>query len=222
MIGQATATQRIMNREALESGRITRASQDGSREFISLLAYISAIGAVLPPALIYKGDSSLYNIWLEDWVPGDTAYFAVSSNRWSSNAFGLYWLETIFQRYTSEIVKRSRRLLIVNGHSSYVNLQFIESCDRLRILLLILPPHSTHRLQPLDVSLFAPLARFYTNNLNSLIASSLGITSLSKRSFWGIFWPAWQQAFVLMNIISGFTKTGIWPFNPALVLSKII
>lgn len=222
VIGQATATQRIMNREALESGRITRASQDGSREFISLLACISAIGAVLPPALIYKGDSSLHDTWLEDWVPGDIAHFAVSSNGWSSNAFGLHWLETIFQRYTSEIAKRSRRLLIVDGHSSHVNLQFIESCDRLRILLLILPPHSTHRLQPLDVSLFAPLARFYTNNLNSLMANSLGMTSLSKRSFWGVFWPAWQQAFVPMNITSGFTKTGIWPFNPALVLSKII
>ena len=222
VIGQATATQRIMSREALESGRITRASQDGSREFISLLACISAIGAVLPPALIYKGDSSLHDTWLEDWIPGDIAHFAVSSNGWSSNALGLHWLKTIFQRYTSEIAKRGRRLLIVDGHSSHVNLQFIELCDQLRILLLILPPHSTHRLQPLDVSLFAPLARFYTNNLNNLIANSLGMISMSKRSFWGVFWPAWKEAFLPINITSGFTKTGIWPFNPVLVLSKIV
>ena len=221
VIGQASATQRIMSNEALESGRITRASQDGSREFISLLACISATGAVLPPALIYKGESSLQDTWLEDWVPGDTAHFAISSNGWSSNAFGLHWLKTIFQRYTSEVAKRSRRLLIVDGHSSHMNLRFIELCDQLRILLLILPPHSTHRLQPLDVSLFAPLARFYTNNLNNLMANSLGMTSLSKRSFWGVFWPAWQQAFTPANIASGFTKTGIWPFNPAYVLSKI-
>jgi hypothetical protein len=210
-----------MSREALESDRIIRASQDGSREFISLLACISAIGAVLPPALIYKGESSLQDTWLEDWIPENIAHFAISPNGWSSNALGLHWLEAIFHRYTSQLAGRGRRLLIVDGHSSHINLQFIELCDQLRILLLILPPHSTHRLQPLDVSLFAPLARFYTNHLNSLLANSLGMVSMSKRSFWSIFWPAWQEAFSSTNIRSGFTKTGIWPFNPIIILSKI-
>ena len=56
-IGMASATQRIMTLKALLSGRITHASQDGSQEFISLLAYISATKAALPSALIYKGDS---------------------------------------------------------------------------------------------------------------------------------------------------------------------
>jgi hypothetical protein len=66
LIGQASATKRIMSREALTAGRITHASQDGSREFITLLACISATGAVLPPSLIYQGESSLQDTWLED------------------------------------------------------------------------------------------------------------------------------------------------------------
>ena len=102
-----------------------------------------------------------------------------------------------------------------------MNLQFINLCDRLRILLLILPPHITHRLQPLDVSLFAILARYYTNGLNKLITDSLGIISISKRAFWSIFWPAWQEAFISKNITSGFAKTGIWPYNPSPMLIKI-
>jgi hypothetical protein len=44
VIGQASATKHVMSKEALESGRITHASQDGSREFISLLACISTDG----------------------------------------------------------------------------------------------------------------------------------------------------------------------------------
>ena len=44
VIGQASATKRVISKEALESGRITHASQDGSREFISLLVCISADG----------------------------------------------------------------------------------------------------------------------------------------------------------------------------------
>lgn len=222
MIGQASATKRIMSCEALETGRIPYASQDGNREFISLLACISATGVALPPALIYKGDSgTLQNTWVEDLAPEAAAHFAVSSNGWSCNALGLHWLEAIFQRHTSQVAGRARRLLIVDGHSSHVNLRFIDLCDSMRILLLILPSHSTHRLQPLDVSLFAPLARYYTNGLNTLMTSSLGMVSMSKRAFWSVFWPAWQEAFSEKNITSGFRKTGIWPYNPDLILLKI-
>jgi hypothetical protein len=46
-----------MSKKAYKSSRITSASQDSNQEFISLLAYISAIGATLPPALLYKGES---------------------------------------------------------------------------------------------------------------------------------------------------------------------
>jgi hypothetical protein len=58
------------------------------------------------------------------------------------------------------------RVLIVDGHSSHLNMRFIEECDRNRIILAILPPYSTHRLQPLDVGIFAPLAQRYSEALN--------------------------------------------------------
>lgn len=147
VIGQASATKRIMSKEALENGRITHASQDGSREFISLLACISADGVALPPSLIYRGDSgTLQDTWMEDFGSQDEAHFAVSSNGWSCNTLGLHWLEAIFQRYTGQKAGNRRRLLIVDGHSSHVNMEFINLCDKLRIILMILPPHSTHRL----------------------------------------------------------------------------
>jgi len=210
-----------MSTEALDSGRIKYASQDGNREFISLLACISATGVALPPALIYQGESdTLQSTWVEDWSISSIAYFAVSANGWSCDAIGRQWVQSVFHRHTSQNT-RGRRLLIVDGHSSHVNMEFILLCDQLRILLLILPPHSTHRLQPLDVSLFAPLARYYTNGLNNLMFESLGIVSISKRSFWSIFWPAWQQAFSESNVLSGFKKTGIWPFDPSIILSQI-
>ena len=50
LIGQASATQRIMSRKALKESRIKYAYQNSSREFIILLAYISATGVALPPS----------------------------------------------------------------------------------------------------------------------------------------------------------------------------
>ena len=43
--------------EALKSKQITKAYQDGSREFISLLACICKDSIAFPPALIYKSES---------------------------------------------------------------------------------------------------------------------------------------------------------------------
>jgi hypothetical protein len=44
LIGIRRTLKRIMTVEALKSGQITKLKQDGSREFISILATISAIG----------------------------------------------------------------------------------------------------------------------------------------------------------------------------------
>ncbi len=48
-----------MTKEALDSDRITNASQDENRKFINLLAWICVDQTALPSVLIYKGDSEL-------------------------------------------------------------------------------------------------------------------------------------------------------------------
>lgn len=57
LLGITNIISRIMTRTALESGRIISASQDGSREFSTLLACIAANGDFLPAALIYQGEA---------------------------------------------------------------------------------------------------------------------------------------------------------------------
>jgi hypothetical protein len=53
----ANELQRIMTKKMYDDGKIKGAAQDGSREFISLLASIYADGTKLLLALIYKGKS---------------------------------------------------------------------------------------------------------------------------------------------------------------------
>ena len=61
----------------------------------------------------------------------------------------------------------------MDGHSSYVNIAFLNKCNELRILVLILPPHSTHRLQPLNVGLFQPLSTTYSQEVNNFLTKRL-------------------------------------------------
>jgi hypothetical protein len=200
----------------LESKRTVRASHDGDREFITLIASICADGTHLAPALIYQGTShDLQDTWLDDFDHlKDRAYFACSEKGWSSDVLGLQWLEKIFDRTTKEKADRGRRLLIVDGHSSHVNMRFIDYADANRILLAVLPPHSTHRLQPLDVGLFSPLATYYTQEIDQLLAESQGLVRMTKREFWPLFRKAWMKAFTDDTVLKAFEATGIWPLNP--------
>jgi hypothetical protein len=90
----------------------------------------------------------------------------------------------------------------------------------LKILVVIYPPHSTHRMQPLDVGCFAPLATYYSQNLEAFTSSSEGLTRMSKREFFRI-WPAWQKAFTKKNVASSWSKTGLVPWNPEVVLNQL-
>jgi hypothetical protein len=147
LMGYGRSLKRVLTRTALESGRITKAKQDGSREFISILACISAIGKWIPPLLIYKGESGdLMSTWVDEVTTDSKAHFTVSHNGWSNNAIGLSWLQNVFERYTKPPRTTQKRLLIVDGHSSHVNMAFVDWADQHGIILLILPPHTTHRL----------------------------------------------------------------------------
>lgn len=209
-----------MSREEYESGRIQYVQQDGNREFISLLACVCADGSALPPALIYQGTSGdLQNSWVEDLKEEDEALFTSAANGWTSNALGRAWLKR-FHKQTRQ--KGSRwRLLIADGHISHVNLPFVQLADSYRILLIIFPSHTTHRLQPLDVVLFGPLSTAYSKELVKYTETALGWVTMTKRMFWPLFREAWKASFTVKNIKKAFEATGIWPQDPQKVLQKL-
>jgi hypothetical protein len=88
-------------------------------------------------------------------------------------------------------------------------------------LVAIFPPHSTHQLQPLDVSLFGPLATYYSQQADDYTRRSMGMSDISKRDFFKNFLPAYYKAFTDVNIRSGWCKTGLEPFNPEQVLNQL-
>nr|POE44883.1 hypothetical protein CFP56_78935 [Quercus suber] len=98
-------------------------------------------------------------------------------------------------------------------------MRFLDWCQSHKILVAVYPPHSTHRLQPLDVGLFSPLAIYYSQRLDAFIHQSQGLSAVTKRDFLQLFWPAYQRAFSVNNILSAWSKTGIHPLNPAVILS---
>jgi len=53
------------------------------------------------------------------------------------------WLQKVFERYIKLARATQKRLLIVDGHLSHVNMAFVDWADQHGIILLILPPYIT-------------------------------------------------------------------------------
>jgi hypothetical protein len=134
---------------------------------------------------------------------------------------GLQWLQKIFDPATKAKAGRSKRLLIVDRHSSYVNMEFINWADQNSIIIYILPSHTTHQLQPLDVGLFSPLSTAYSKQLSNLMHKSLGMVSMTKRFFYPLFRNAYRASFTKKNILHAFEKPGIFPVDLKKVLGKL-
>ena len=80
----------------------------------------------------------------------------------------------MFERYIKPKRATTKRLLIVDGYSSYINIAFVDWADSYSIILLVLLPHITHRLQPLNVGLFQPLSTVYSKGLEKVMSSRGG------------------------------------------------
>jgi hypothetical protein len=99
-------------------------------------------------------------------------------------------------------------------------MDFIEYCNRNRILLATYPPYSTHTLQPLDVVMFKPLSSAYSAQVASFIERSQGLTSMSKRDFYPMFIAAWEASFKEETILKAFKATSLSPLNPEVILKR--
>jgi hypothetical protein len=82
-----------------------------------------------------------------------------------------------------------------------------------------MPPHSSHLLQPLNVSCFSPLKRAYSRKVKSLIRHH--INHITKLKFLPAFKIAYNQSFTSANICSAFQGAGLMPLQPDAVLSKL-
>ena len=88
-----------------------------------------------------------------------------------------------------------------------------------RILSLCLPPHTTHLLQPLDVSIFGPLQKAYGDIVNRKCEG--GVDSINKDLFIDIYTEAREKSFRLSVIQARFKVTDLVSLNPEEVYKRL-
>ena len=127
----------------------------GNKTQITILACANAVGTMLPPMVIYKGEQLNYE-WTRGEVP-NTEY-GMSPQGWMDHELFYEWLQKLF---IQNIPSSRPMLLLLDGHLSHFSLEAIKFPAENEIILFCLPPHTTHMAQPLDASFFAPLKRHW-------------------------------------------------------------
>jgi hypothetical protein len=87
------------------------------------------------------------------------------------------------------------------------------------IVLLILPPHSLHLTQPLNVRVFGSLKKHLAAEIDPLIR--LSVARIQKVEWLAAFVAAHEKALRTENILGGLRGTGIHPFEPTKVLNRV-
>jgi hypothetical protein len=199
------------------SDRVGRAVivQPGNREWVTAIECINASGWCLPPFVILSGKVH-QDIWYRnlplDWTIG------VSDNGWTTDELGVEWVKH-FNQYTAARTAGVYRLLILDGHSSHATPEFDQYCTENKIITLCMPPHTSHLLQPLDVSCYSPLKRAYGREVEELARH--GVYHIDKTDFLTAYARIRPTIFTQQNIQAGFQATGLIPPCPDRILSSL-
>ncbi|CAH1260502.1 unnamed protein product [Diabrotica balteata] len=117
--------------------------------------------------------------------------------------------------FLPNIPKERPVVLIYDGHSSHTSIVLIETALRKDIIILKLPPHTSHLLQIMDLAVFKPLKQMYDEALIKWQRRNYG-TKLLQSIFSSIISQVWKEL-GSNHIRSGFSKAGIYPFCNAVI-----
>ncbi|KAF8592788.1 hypothetical protein K439DRAFT_1274546, partial [Ramaria rubella] len=177
---------------------------------VTVIEAVCADGSMLPPVLIIPGAQT------GEWwtVLNDCTSVATSPSGWTDDELYRLWFEKVFLLHAaSRNTSGKHILLITNGHGSHQHLDIVNMAFKHKVLLYSLPPHTTHKLQPLDVGVFGPVQNVWAHQCQ--IAAIWG-SPISAKTVVQEYLAVHNETMTTRLIKSAFCRTGIWPFNPAL------
>lgn len=170
-----------------------------SNQHITVIACIGTNDAPVPPVVLYQG-GSVQNSWLAVMETDVPQLVEATESGWTNGFIAKKWLERVFDPYTRERVPPGKQcLLIMDGHATHLQVEFLEACWPRNIACLILPANMTSILQPLDVAFFNQLKMSYHSQSAQHLLHTRSIT-LSKGLFWRWHQLAWKETAVARKI----------------------
>ena len=171
---------------------------------------VNAAGHVLPPMIIFDA-KNLNHAWTMNEVPGTK--YGLSNKGWITT-------ELFEGRFTELFlpcaVSARPLLLLLDGHSTHYQPDVVRFAHEHDVIMLCLPPHTSHETQPLDCGVFGPLKCHWSSTCHDFFQNNPGKVVI-KFNFNTLFSQAWLKAISPINVISGFKTCSMHPYNLAAI-----
>ena len=185
-------------------GAITSAERG---TLVTVAVAVSASGTLVPPMFVFPRAK------FRDYFIANGPYGCVGS----ANPSG--WMKAndflVFMQHIMAVTKCSKEhpvLILLDNHESHLSIALIDYCRDNGIVLLTLPPHCSHKLQPLDRTVFGPFKKYVNTASDDWIKSNPGKT-MCIYDIPGIVKKALPLAATPTNVQKGFQVCRICPFD---------
>lgn len=174
---------------------------------ITMIAAVNAIGNHIPPMLIFP--RVFFKERMLFGAPPGTIGAAVSSG-WSNDEMFLKFMEHFIKFVKCS--KDERVLLILDNHETHLSVEAVERASAAGVVMVTFPPHTSNKLQPLDLTVYGPLKGYYNQGVDAWMINNPGRT-FDLYCVAEVLGTAFPRAFSTTNIVSGFRKSGIFPLD---------
>ncbi|CAG4997620.1 unnamed protein product [Parnassius apollo] len=174
-------------------------------ELVTACCAINAMGGYIPPFMIFPRKN--WQDRMLNGAPAGTNASVFPSDSMTAENF-IKFLQH-FKKYTKCSVEYPM-LIIMDNHDSHISIESLNFAKKNGINLLTIPPHTSHKTQPLDRTVFAPLKAYY-DTCSDWMDQNPGktITIYETSELLGNI----NTIFTPLNVLSGFRVNGIYPFN---------
>ena len=175
---------------------------------VTMVCACNAAGAFLPPMYIFPRQRMSDSLMAG--APPQSIGFA-SKNGWIDQDLFVKWLEH-FVKFADPSPKNPH-IIILDGHHSHKTLAAVDFCREKGIHLLTLPPHSTHKMQPLDRTYFKSLKSAFNQAADTYMVANPG-RRITVHDIAKLSGSAFQKTALPDKGMNGFKVCSIHPYNP--------
>ncbi|XP_062716631.1 uncharacterized protein LOC109402167 [Aedes albopictus] len=188
------------------------ANANSEKEGYTVLFSANAAGTLAPPLVLFpykkRIPADIISSAPEGWSIGK------NDSGWMNQETFYYYLKHVFEPWIEKNKIPRPILLFVDGHKSHVSFQTTDFCRAKNIELICLFPNATHVLQPLDVSFFRSLKVEWNKHLIRWRTFHAG-EPIKRHEFAPLIKQAVDDVHdITGNLINGFRKCGLCPWNP--------
>jgi hypothetical protein len=193
--------------ESLKQSNFYRIRSD-NLELVTIIECISPSGLSIPPSFVLSAGPipALTDLDVE------IGAVATSPNGWTDNELGTNWFEHTFIPFAiSHKVSDDPIILFLDGHDSHETDTLRKLAFDNNIYVVTFPSKCTHKLQPLDVVVFAQTQRSWASHCDRRIIEGVPMTCYNVIQE---YMRVRSQTMTPDLCRSTFTCTGLFPFNP--------